>query len=130
MYIFGNYVYDAELKNRVDLNQISNSQQLSIISIFCAKLGYSLHDLTWRHLKSIQDELLTLIPHAISHTVSDEKIQYVKEGKIQAIKSVREMTGMGLKDAKDYVEAIMSIANQPKVPESFNINGFVYKKVY
>lgn len=45
--------------------------------------------------------------------LSAEVIELVKSGnKIQAIKIVREATGLGLKEAKDVVEALVSVMNR------------------
>ena len=47
-------------------------------------------------------------PHAEELLAPDEEIRdlLARGKKIQAIKRVRELTGMGLKEAKDYVEAL------------------------
>lgn len=69
-----------------------------------------------RDQKRIESKLDRIIEHFglaelskehISDELKDELIELVEENeKIKAIKKLREVTGMGLKEAKDYVDSL------------------------
>ncbi|WP_352420400.1 ribosomal protein L7/L12 [Proteiniborus sp.] len=69
-----------------------------------------------RNQKRIESKLNIIIEHFglselseehISDELKDELIRLVEENqKIKAIKKLREATGMGLKEAKDYVDSL------------------------
>lgn len=64
-----------------------------------------------RDQKRIESKLDRIIEHfglpGLSNELKDELIGLVEENeKIKAIKKLREVTGMGLKEAKDYVDSL------------------------
>lgn len=52
------------------------------------------------------------VPPAPAQTEFDVELQYVGPNKLQVIKAVREITGLGLKESKDFVESAPHIIKE------------------
>lgn len=84
-----------------------------IVGIFMIVLGSSLANPSGnngRRLRRLERKVDLILSHLgldPNQGVNEKVMELVKSGdKIQAIKEYRELTGVGLKEAKDYVEGL------------------------
>jgi predicted transcriptional regulator len=86
-------------------------------------------------LAQLEQSLKNLLGVTVNKPVTLDTLNLIQSGQIQAIKDLRERTDMPLKEAKDYIEAIMrlGVIEYTKVQnardEQIVLNGVTYKKV-
>lgn len=95
---------------------MKESDAILVIAVSVFAIGFCIMKLRARQQgKDVRIQALRPTP---GQTPADEEIRTLALAgdKIEAIKRCRELHGMGLKEAKDYVEAMLAQPPSPKDP--------------
>ena len=118
---------DNEFRYIPDMNVVRTARSFiqSLCQVYGSKEGLAVWD---KIRNSLSEEMASDIFLGMLLGTGDVEVVSIGTHKIEAIKEVRAFTGMGLKDAKDFVEAVLD--HGPKIIDCSNrenddINAFV-----
>lgn len=77
---------------------------------FASAISFLLSHTNWDNYQEASDFVCDVWNSALENkpqpTLTPDDLDFIRGSKIQAIKKLREFTGLGLKEAKDFVEAV------------------------